>query len=277
MSFAIFKEFDKEASDIFSDDFDTKLSLKVKSAGPFATTLTTNIEIVDKEGKQSLKPKATLKYPHASGFTLEKLEFTNDLKMTVETSLVNTLPGLKLEFKGNDSDKADLSFKYTHPHATVTGDFDINSLAKAEASVSAGSGPFTGGLSAQFTGAKDDGKVPNKVSVGLGVAHTVPNVCFTSVRAKDNFSAFSLLFTYSSVQNLILAGQVDHSAKKSLGTFAASYKVDAATTFKAKGNTEGILAASLKKNFEKKFTVVGSVEVPHTLKTVKWGVNATLG
>lgn len=277
MSFAIFKDFDKEAADIFADDFDSKFSLKVKSAGPFSTTLTTNIEVVDKEGKQSLKPKVTLKYPHASGFTLEKLEFTNDLKLTVETSLVNTLPGLKVEFKGNDSDKADVSFKYVHPAATFTGEFDVNSLAKAEASVSAGSGAFTGGLNAQFTGGKDDGKVPTKVSVGVGIAHTVPNVCFTSLRAKDNFSAFNLLFSYSSVQNLVLAGQVNHSAKKSLASAVASYKVDRDTTFKVKGNTEGIVAASLKKNFEKKFSVVGSVEVPHTLKSVKWGVNATLG
>eukprot|EP01032_Pedospumella_encystans_P026362 gene26362-29782_t len=277
MSFAIFKEFDKDAADIFSEDFDSKFSLKVKSAGPCSSTLTTNIEVVDKEGKQSLKPKVTLKYPHASGFTLEKLEFTNDLKLTVETSLVNTVPGLKLEFKGNDSDKADLSFKYVHPSATVTGEFDVNSLAKADASVSAGHGAFTGGVSAQFVGGKDDGKVPHKLTFGLGVAHTVPNVCFTAVRAKDNFSAASLLFSYSSVADLVLAGQVDYNPKKTVGAAAAAYKIDRATTLKVKGNSEGIVAASLKKNFDKKFTVVGSVEVPHTLKSVKWGVNATLG
>jgi hypothetical protein len=219
----------------------------------------------------------SLKWPHPSGFTLEKLEFTNDCKTTVETSLVDSLPGLKLEFKGNDQEKADLSLKYSIPAATFTGDFDINSLAKAEASVCAGSGAFTGGLSASFAGSKDESKAPSKISVGLGVAHTVPNVCYTAVRAKDNFSAFSLLFSYTSVQNLILAGSVDHCAKKTLATGLASYKVDASTTFKTKATSEGVVSASLKRNFEKKFTVVGSVEVPHTLKSVKWGVNATLG
>jgi hypothetical protein len=97
------------------------------------------------------------------------------------------------------------------------------------------------------------------------------------VRAKDNFSAFSLLFSYTSVQNLTLAGSVDHCAKKTLATGLASYKVDPSTTFKTKATSEGVVSASLKRNFEKKFTVVGSVEVPHTLKSVKWGVNATLG
>lgn len=193
--------------------------------------------------------------------------------MTVETSLAEAVPGLKLEFKGNDSEKADLSLKYAVPAATVTADFDINSLARAEASVSTGSGPFAGGVSASYAG-KDDAK---KVSVGLGVSHVVPNVCYTAVRARDNFSSFSVLFSYHSVKNLILAGQVDHSSKKSLASALAAYKVDPVTTLKVKGNSEGVFAASLKRNFEKKFTVVGSVEVPHTLKSVKWGVNATLG
>lgn len=273
--FSIFKEFDKDTADMFTDDFDLKYSLKVKSAGPQSTTLTTNVELVDKDGKCSLKPKVSLKWPHPSGFTVDKLEFTNDCRMTVETSLAadNILPGLKLEFKGNDAEKSDLTVKYSVPAATITADVDVNSLARAEASVCAGSGPFVGGLSASYAG-KDDAK---KVSVGLGVSHTVPNVCYTAVRAKDNFSAFSLLFSYTSVKNLILAGSVDHSAKKSLATLLGSYKIDANTTFKAKGNSEGVIAASVKRSCDKKFVVVGSVEVPHTLKSVKWGLNATLG
>jgi len=277
MSFAIFKEFDKNVTDVIEDDFDSKFSLKIKSAGPSSTTITTNVEFVDKDGKSSLKPKVALKWPHSSGFTLEKLEFTNDCKMTVETSLTDSLPGLKLEFKGNDSEKADLSFKYAIPAATFTGDFDINNLSKAEASVTAGTGAFTGGLNAKFSTSKDDGKNATKVSVGLGLAHTVPNVCFTAVRAKDNFSAFSVLVSYTQHKGLIVAGSADHCAKKTQATLVTSYNVDASTTFKAKATTEGVFSASLKKSFEKKFNVVGSVEVPSNLKSVKWGVNATLG
>jgi len=275
--FSVFKDFDKDTADVFSDDFDSKISLKVKSAGPHSTTLTTNIELVDKDNKCSLKPKVSLKWPHPSGFTLEKMEFTNDCKMTVETSLVDAVPGAKFEFKGNDSDKADLSIKYSIPAATFTADFDINSLSKGEVSVCGGSGAFVGGLSASYAGSKDESKTPSKVSVGLGVSHTVPKVCYTAVRAKDNFTSFSALFSYSSIDNLLLAGSVNHNSKKTLATALATYKVDPSTTVKAKANTEGIISASIKRSCEKKFTVVGSVEVPHTLKTVKWGVNATLG
>jgi len=258
-----------------NDDFDAKYTLKIKSAGPADTTITTNVQYASKDGKASLKPKVSLKWPHASGFTLEKFEFAPDCKMTVETSLKNTLPGLKLEFKGNDADKADLSFEYSIPNAKFAGEFDMNNLSKGEASVSSGYEAFTGGLSAKFSSGKDDKAV--KVALGLGLAHNVPKVCFMAARAKDNFSAFSLLFSYTQLKDVDIAGSVDYSSKASLATLVAKYKVDSTTTFKAKATTDGVVSASLKKAFEKKFAVVGSVEVPSDLKTVKWGLNATLG
>jgi len=215
------------------------------------------------------------KWPHESGFTLEKLEFSPDVALTVETSLVGALPGLKLEYKGNDSDKSDLSLLYKIPGATFTADFDILNLSKAEASISTGKGDFTGGLSALFSSNADSKQI--KISTGLGLAYTVPKVGFAAVRAKDNFSAYSLLLSYSSIPKVSVAGGVDYSPKKTLGTIVASYSYDNSLTLKAKATTEGIFSASIKKSFEKKFAVVGSVEVPRTMKSFKWGLNATLG
>ena len=243
----------------------------------FFQTITTNTELIV-EPKLALKPKLTLKWPHSSGFTLEKLEFSNELKATVETSLVNALPGLKVEFKGNDSDKADLSLKYSIPAATITAEFDVNNLTRAETSVSAGHGDFVGGLSAKFTTSKDDAKAAPKVSVNVGASYNVKNHCFTAVRAKDNFSAFGLVFSYTGLAKVTLAGSVDHCAKKTLATALTSYQIDNATTFKGKANSEGVFSASVKRNCaDSKFVLVGSVEVPSNLKTVKWGLNATLG
>ena len=90
----------------------------------------------------ALVPKLALKWVHASGFTLEKLEVSPDCKLVVETSLSNVTPGLKLEFKGNDANKADLSFTYSAPAATVTGEFDISGFSGANASISGGHGAF---------------------------------------------------------------------------------------------------------------------------------------
>lgn len=279
MSFAIFKEFDKAPADLIADDFDSKYTLKIKSVGPAKTGLTTTITYTDKDGKVALTPKLSLKYPHESGFTLEKLEFDNKGSLAVETSLTNALAGLKLEFKGNDTDKADLSFKYVIPNATFTGEFDIHNLNKGDVSVSTGHGAFSGGVSAKFTSAKDDAssKVATNVSVGMGLAYAVPEVCFTALRAKDNFSSYSLLAQYTRVKDLTFAGSVDYCPKKTVGTLAGKFAYDKTTAFKAKATTEGVFSASIKKSFEANFAVVGSVEVPSNLKSVKWGVNATLG
>mmetsp|Transcript_8763 Transcript_8763/g.17495 ORF Transcript_8763/g.17495 Transcript_8763/m.17495 type:complete len:279 (+) Transcript_8763:66-902(+) len=278
MSFPVFKDLDKDVVDMIEDDFDSKFTLKIKSAGPCKSTITTNVQFVDKDGKTSLKPKVSVKWPHPSGFTLDKLEFSPDCRMTVETSLTNALPGLKFDFKGNDAEKADLSFKYNlQDMATITGDFDINSLSRAETTITHGHGAFLAGVSAKFATAKDDSKTATKMTLGAGLSHTVDNVCFTALRAKDNFSNFSLLFSYTQMANIDLAGSINHCAAKTDATLATAYKVDASTTFKAKATTEGVISASVKKAFEKKFAVTGSVEVPTSMKSIKWGLNATLG
>lgn len=215
-----------------------------------------------------------MKWAHASGFTLEKLESTVDSKITVETSLTGAAPGLKLEFKGNDSDKADLSFSYTTPAATFTGDFDVSNLSSAKASVCGGNGPVVAGASADLKIAKS---TVESTTFGVGVGYTVPKQLFVGVRAEKNFANYSALFTYNANKDVTLVGKVAYSAKDTSATLGAVYKCNPDTTIKVKADTNGVFAAALKQNFEKKFTVTGSAEIPSQLNTVKFGVNATLG
>lgn len=273
MPFPTFKDLDKAPADLIADDFDSKVTLKIKSSGPSGSTITTTTEYVEKDNKPMLKPKLALKYMHDSGFAVDKLELSPECKMTVETSLAGALPGLKVEFKGNDSEKADLSCKYTLPAATMTAGLDINNFSSADFSVSSGQGPFTGGLAMKLASVKDE----YKLSFSLGLAHTVPGVCFAALRAKDSLTNYSLLFSYSHLKDTEIAGSVDYSPKGILGTVAASYIVNPKVTVKAKANTDGVISASVKQNFEKKFALVTSAEVPASFNTIKWGVNATLG
>lgn len=89
-----------------------------------------------------LVPKIAVKYAGPNGFTIDKLEAASDSKLTVETSLTGLTQGLKLEFKGNESDKGDLSFTYNLPAVTLTGEFDATKFSSAKASISGGHGPF---------------------------------------------------------------------------------------------------------------------------------------
>jgi len=277
MSFPIFKDFDKSVSDIFSEEFDYKYALKVKSSGPSNTTLTTNTNYDTKENK--LVPKLSLKWAHASGFTLEKLEVDQGLKVAVETSLTGVAPGLKLEFKGNDADKADLSVTYKCPAATVTGEFDISQLASAKASVFGGNGPFGVGANADLKIAKSS---VESATFGVGVSYAVQKTAFFALRADKNFSNYTALASYNtkcplSGKDLVLATQVGHNAKDTTASVASVYKCCPDAGFKFKVATNGVFSASLKQVFDKKLTVIATAEVPLQLNTFKVGVNATLG
>jgi hypothetical protein len=272
MAYSTFKDFDKCVTDLLDDDFDSKFSLKVKSSGPANTTITTNTQLDCKTNK--LVPKLTTKWVHASGFTLEKLEFSSDCKTTVETSLSNLTPGLKLEFKGNECDKADVSVTYALPIATMTGEFDINNFSSVKASVNGGQGPFTLGASADLKIAKS---AVESTTFNVGAGYTIPKQAFFGFRANKNFADFSGLFSYILNKDTSLAAVVSHGTKGVCATALASYRCNPDTVIKAKVNTCGVFSASVKQAFEKKFTVVGSAEIPSDFNAVKFGINATLG
>lgn len=277
MSFPTFKDLDKSVADIFNEDFDYKYTLKVKSAGPQNTTLTTNTQYDNNQNK--LIPKLSLKWAHPSGFTLEKLEAAQDLAFNLETSLTGAAPGLKLEFKGNDKDKADLSFTYKVPQATITGDFDISNLASAKASFVTGHGDISGGANVDLKIAKSN---IESATFGAGLTYALPKSAFFALRADKNFSNYSGLLSYNTTdplsgKPLTLATQVGFSGKDTTASVASVFNWCPEASLKVKVSTNGVLSASLKQNFDKKLSVVSTTEVPFQLNTFKFGVNATLG
>jgi len=278
MSAPIFKDFDKAPSDILSDDFDNKYSLKIKSSGPCGVVITTNTTFDEKEKK--LEPKISMKYAHSSGFTVEKLEISPKGKVATETSLVGAAPGLKLEFKGNDTDKGDLSFIYSpSPVATVTGEIDALNCAKASASLCVLKAPFVGGGCVDATFGKQG---LDKTAFHFGLGYTPNKSLFTGVRACNGFNDFSGIVSYDLSPELNVVGKVKHSTSgKNSGTnsvLAGVYQYGPSTTIKVKGSSTGTINASVKQLFEKKFSVVGSAEIPTGFASgYKFGLNATLG
>jgi Eukaryotic porin len=183
-------------------------------------------------------------------------------------------PGLKLDFKGNDSDKGDLSFTYKHSLATVTGEVDALAFSKANASISTGHGPFSAGAAVDLSIAKSSISGTN---LSAGAGYTISGSLFTGIRAKNNFSDYSGIATFVAAPNVTLAGKVDLTSKGTSGVLAAVYKCNPSTTIKVKANNGGLINASVKQQVDKKFVVVGTAEVPSTFKGIKFGVNATLG
>lgn len=274
-----FNKFDSAQADLLGDDFDSKYSLKVKSAGPYGTTLTSTTTFKEsKDGKGccncTLVPKLAVKYAHSSGFTVEKFEVTDTAKATIETSLVGVAPGLKMEFKGNDSDKADLSFKYVAPVATVTGEVDAYGFKSAKASVCSGHGDITVGANANI---KVDKMAVQSTTFGLGMGYKMPNI-FVGLRADNNLSKYSARWSYDGFKGVNVAGDVVHDKDVNASVVGAwNCNPDTNLKLKVATNDGGILYASCKQSFPNKFSVIGSAEVPVSMNNIKFGLNATLG
>lgn len=230
----------------------------------------------DPTKESKLSTKMSGKWGHPCGFAVDKLEFANDGKVATETSLVTTAPGLKLEFKANDSDKGDLGFIYKNKYATITAEVDTLAFSKAMASVVVGHGRFSAGAVANLKIEKASVK---NTTVDCGASFEIPKSLFAGVKASKNLSEYSGIVTYVAAPNVTMAGNVLFvtKTKAATGVLATVYKINPDTTFKLKAASTGTLNASIKKQLEKKFVVVGSAEVPSSFSGAKFGVNATLG
>ena len=274
MPFPQFKDFDKPAGDILTEDYDLKYTLKIKTVAPYDSLITTNTTYEPTKVDSKLATKLSLKSSiKSAGFTIEKLEVGVDGHLAVETSLANAFEGLKLEFKGDDKSKGDLSFSYNLPVITATGEIDAVGVKKAKGSITSGSGPFLVGGSADFDLAAT--KV-DKVSVG--VAYKTP-IAYAVLRSDKTFADVTGLVSYNALKNLTIAGKGSYDRKSNATFFSLGglYKCTPNTIVKAKVSSAGLINASYKQTFDKKLTIVNALELPYQFNSWKWGVAATLG
>lgn len=270
MPYPVFKSMEEKVSDIFTDgDFKTAYFLKIKTAAPSGVVLTSQMDFDTKESKLASKVKG--KWAHASGFTLEKLEMTQNGSVATETKLEGALPGLKLEFKGNDSGKADLFFTYSKlPHATLAGDLDVLNFEKSSLSAVTGFGPLLAGVSANICLKK---KAVDTFNTTVGY---VRPSCSAYAKANKSFSEFTGLAAFTVCPPVQLAIQAVHAKSTTTGLLACIYKHSPATTFKLKASSNGVVSAALKQDVEKKFSVIAACEYSQK-NAMKFGVNASLG
>jgi len=280
MSLPIYADFDKAPKDLVSKDFDVdKYVLKIKSGGPKGLGFNTTLNFLDQFSKTSSKVAGD--YSHPSGFAVDKLEVDNG-KITSETSLTGVAPGLKLEYKGVVGDKkagdsGALSFSYKVPSATLTGEIDLIHYKDLKLSGVTNVAGVTAGAAATIGLPSSDGKAANLLTdFSLGVAYAVPKSFFFSLRTKK-LTDFKFGATYELQRNVSLGATVDYPSNAV--TLGGVYKCNPDTVVKAKLDSEGKIAASVKQSLEKKASVTGAVSL--NLKNIGggalFGVTASLG
>ena len=230
----------------------------------------TNTQL-DTSKETKLVNKVNLKWVPNNGFSFDKLEVGNNGAVVVESSLADLVPGLKLEFKGNDSNKGDFGAIYTHKLATIASEVDLLQFSKASASIVGGNGPVSVGASADFNISKS---ALSAFSATLG--YNFPSIAKVFLKSTKFFTEHTALVTYSPRKDVTLAGQAVYNDKLQF-LLAGAYKCNPETTLKLKASSAAGFSASVKQAFDKKLTVVGAAEVAKSLDSVKFGITASLG
>ncbi len=210
-----------------------------------------------------------------NGFKLDKLEFDPkaDSAFTTETSLqVSGVDGLTLEFKGNDSNKADLSFIYKHAHATVEGAVDATDFKTFSGSISTGKDDLAVGVAAAF-------KQGSSANISATATYTAPKL-FVGLQLTNNFADFKGLFSWALDKDVTIAATSTYgTAKKNLGVnLGTSYKCNSNTTLKAKVDLDKNIDFSVKQAVNKSLTVSGWTKVTDlSPKSAVFGGKIVLG
>jgi len=267
MSFPTFSDFDKAPNDIFKKDFDTEtVVLKIKTKGPEDLTINSKVDFFS---LKNLKSSVAVDKKF-NKFKLDKFEIKSGA-VAIETAL-DAFDGLKLEFKGDDRSKGDLSALYKTAAATITAEADIVSFNSANASISSGYGPLAlGGRGALES---KDGKITLK-DFSLGVGYSVPKTLFVGVRANKKISEFGANMLYNINKDVTVAAAATYP--KTSMKFGATYKCNPKTALKFKLDTGGELGASAKHSWNASTTITGAALVNvNNLSAYKLGLTASL-
>ena len=219
--------------------------------------------------------KVNLKWAHHSGFSIDKLEVSSCEKVNIETSLTGVAEGLKFDFKGNDSSLGTVGAVFKHKLATVATELDISGFSFLKASAIGGSNGVSAGAAATF--ALGNKFAVSDYSAALGWKN---DSVFVGLKANNKLADFNTFVQYQAKPNLGVNAQIDVTPKASAHnvTVGVSYKCCENISTKAKFSSNGLINASLKKNFPNKLSVVGAVGVDvHKLEAYNFGVTATLG
>ena len=253
-------------TDLLSDDFSTKISLKCKkNAGPVAVT----IETERGEGG-ALSSKIGTKFAYAK-FNVDKAQATATGGQVLETSLA-VAPGIKVSFKANKG--ADLGIDYTSGNLYTTGVLDVKDMSKfsSTACMSLASGIKVGGDAVYALSGKT-----GLTGLNIGGSYT-SGPLFASVTSSNKFTAVDLGLMYKVNDTLTLASLTTHSGEKActVGGVGGAYKAEFGTV-KAKYADGGILSASLVKDVAPKVTLTasGSVSVSD-FSTFKYGLGIVM-
>jgi len=267
-----FIDIHKPTTDLLTEDYSNKLSLKCKkSAGPVNIT----IESSRNPSDGTLSTKIGSKF-NVCGVKVDKLQLTQDTNCVLETSL-GICNGTTIGFNGN-SKTSDLNLEYNQKNITASAVLDVQEFRKfhTQAMVSLKDGTLSLGADAHV-----DLNASTVSSVNIGMNYRQGSL-FASMSTMDGLNCCqtksNLNFLYQVNPKLSLASNSIHSCEKPLKeiTLGGLYKSSYAD-FKLKANCCGRVSGCMMKEMAPNvnLTLSGSVSVSEPTK-VDYGLGLTI-
>mmetsp|Transcript_18484 Transcript_18484/g.26022 ORF Transcript_18484/g.26022 Transcript_18484/m.26022 type:complete len:266 (+) Transcript_18484:68-865(+) len=252
-------------SDLLSDDYTSKVTLKCKkNAGPVAVTIETN-----RGSGGDLTSKIGTKFSYA-GLSFDKVQLQADGNQVFESSM-SPASGVKLSFKGNKG--ADLGCDYKTGNICATGKLDVKDFSKLSTSVCAS-------LSSGITVGGDASYSIEKSSISafnVGASYS-KGPLFAAATSANKISSVTLGLLYKVNPTLTLASTSTHSSEKpcDLAAVGGAYK-SGFGDIKAKVESSGLVSACIVKEIAPKVSVTASGSVtPSDFSTFKYGLGISM-
>jgi len=257
-----FSDIGKAPSDLLSDDYTSKITLKCKkSAGPIAVTIET-----EKGSEGNLFSKIGTKFSYA-GVSFDKFQMKPDGTQVLETS-IKPMPGLSVAFKGGKG--ADLHLDYSQDKFVSNTVVDLKEMSRISA---AGTIP----VGSVLLGGKFTYDVKGENSFNVGASYS-SGALFSSVTSGSSLSSVNLGLLYKVNPTLSVASTSTHSPEKPLNAFTVGgiYKASVGDV-KAKIGSDGILSAAFIKEVAPKVTLTCSGSANSSdLSNFKFGVGIVM-
>jgi hypothetical protein len=263
---------------------DDSVTVEITTAAPSDTTVTTELSFSPQKSDASISSSLALGWSHPAGFTLDKLEYAPSDKgtFTTETSLSGVMPGLKLDFKGDDSEKGDLGFTYNHAALTANGSIDLYGFSKAELAVGSGLDDMTFGTKVNITLPKKDGEQA-KMDFSVAGGYSIPKMAFVGCEITKAFKEFAVLGSYTVDPQLTLGVRVDSAPNKdsvynTKAQVGCAYKCSSTTSLKAKVDMNKDVNVSVKQALSKDCSLTAFALAPAmNFSALSFGCKFTLG
>lgn len=275
-----FRDFNKPADVILNDDYSLKRTLRMKFVTTNGITLTTDSELVGKDGKYEQKAKLSGKYKHIpTGFAVDKLQLKESGGVTGEFSLSGVAPGLTFTFKGEEKPTGELGVEYVGTKYAVKSEIDLVQLSKLKANaVLVHEGAKVGAdVEVALPDAKSELAL-NKWTVGTGYGTPKAFASALATNGKNGLD-YSLFGVYKLSPPIAVAVRATIPASGIYGlTFGGIYQCNPKTKIKSKVTLNGLASACVIQDVLPKVQLIATAEGSiKNLQDYKVGFGAFLG